>query len=233
ESTTVNPPTQIPTATVQAQADPSAAGGMSGPAMACLVVGGLILVCVAIIAYSRYQRRLSKRRLSDKDDLRITHDDSDNDGLTMIEMTEVSGEQYPFKHYPKSPVPVLSLRHYECDTKSMAKTESIKLSSTSFNMFARHTSDSIDSYRASPHGEMYRNMASPTYSPRTRQSHTLSESLPASPRTSRRTDDFLFSLQFSRGSSMTTPGFGAYPSNLLRNSDDLSVYSDRSDGTNL
>ncbi|RHY36210.1 hypothetical protein DYB37_007974 [Aphanomyces astaci] len=213
----------------------STSGELSAPVVACIIVGGLILVCLAVIAVVSFQRLVSKKRRLDKQDnmaMRSNFDESQIDSSMLDHHSTADGPSryYPpySKHPPKSPVPVLSLRHYESDTASTVKTDlSIKTDSdTNFHMYGRPTSDSIDSYRPSPHGDVYRNMTSPSYTPHTRASHTFSDTLTAS----HRTNDFSFSTQFSRVSSMST--FRAYSSNLLlRNSDDLSVYSDRSDGT--
>ncbi|KAG9401835.1 hypothetical protein AC1031_007543 [Aphanomyces cochlioides] len=207
---------------------------LSGGAMACIVIGSLIVVCVAVIVVLR-RRQAQKKRPSDKQRsgaARTTQYSVEGGGVAMIDMTS---PHHVYKH--KSPVPVLSLRHYDASGLMSPKEDSIRSDhaptiSSSYTMFHRQPSDSIDSYQPSPHRNMYRDMMSPatTMSPSRPSSMMLSDQMSPGSR-HLRSDLSSFSINFSRVSSMSA--MGPHTSHLLRNSDDLSVYSDRTSETTL
>ncbi|KAF0719037.1 Aste57867_1321 [Aphanomyces stellatus] len=209
--------------------------GLSGAAIACIVVGCLVVVCLVVIAFLRCRRREpAKKRLSDKVESERSNLDG---GPVLIEMTTP-------RHVKKSPVPVLSLRNYDSDVlTSMTMSADSRKTDSFHNLYGRPTSESIDSYEPSPHGGAYRNLASPasTVTPM-RGSHTFSDvtTTPMSRTSFRRTSDLSFTTSFSmpfnpaysaasRPSNLSNFGLHINPNaNTLRNSDDLSVYSDRS-----
>ncbi|CAK4671040.1 hypothetical protein AeMF1_003309 [Aphanomyces euteiches] len=224
-----------PTSTVVASTNAgNKAESLSAGATACIIIGSLIVVCVAVIVVLR-RRQAQKKRLSDKQRSgagRTTQYSVEGGGVAMIDMTS---PHHVYKH--KSPVPVLSLRHYDVSGLTSPKEDSIHSDhaptiSSSYTMFHRQPSDSIDSYQPSPHRNMYRDMMSPatTMSPSRPSSMMLSDQMSPGSR-HLRSDLSSFSINFSRVSSMSA--MGPHTSHLLRNSDDLSVYSDRTSETTL